>query len=94
MKIWNLDPYINVDPLENLHFKICQGIAVSNRDLATRVVPHYEMQGNINLAIDFKNSNSILYIFHLTLHFIFIKYSIFSLIKNFKHKFQHPLLFT
>jgi len=58
MKIWNLDPYIDVDPLENLHLKICQGIALSNRDLATRVIPHYEMQGNINLAIDFKNSDA------------------------------------
>jgi hypothetical protein len=58
MKIWNLDPYIDVDLLENLHLKICQGIALSNRDLATRVIPHYEMQGNLNLAIDFKNSDS------------------------------------
>jgi len=57
MKFWNLDPYINIDPLEKLHLKICQGIALSNRDIATRVIPHYEMQGNIKAAIDFKNSD-------------------------------------
>lgn len=54
-KIWNLDPFIDISDLEKLHLRICQGIVLSNRDLSTRLIPHYEAEGNVQSAIDFKN---------------------------------------
>lgn len=41
--------------LEELHLDICQGIALSTRDLSTRLIPHYEARGDLLQAIDFKN---------------------------------------
>lgn len=54
-QIWNLDEHINISGLEQLHLDICRGIALSTRDLGTRLVPHYEALGDIKGAIAFKN---------------------------------------
>ena len=56
--IWVLDDHIDISPLESLHLNICRGIALSNKDLNTRLIPHYEANGLIDEAIDFKNNES------------------------------------
>lgn len=55
MKIVELDKYIDVYPLEALHFQICLGIARSKPTPATRLIPHYEMRGEWNKAVKYKN---------------------------------------
>jgi hypothetical protein len=54
--LWELGHLIDIKPLENLHLKICRGIALSTRDLGTRIVPHHEMLGDLEAALAFKNA--------------------------------------
>lgn len=54
--IWDLENHVDVAGLERLHLDICGGIARSQRDLSTRVVPHHEARGEIAAALDYKNS--------------------------------------
>ena len=56
--IWELDNHIDILSLEKLNLDICHGIALSNRDLSTRLIPHYEANNKIQQAIDYKNSES------------------------------------
>lgn len=55
-KIYALDSLIDIKPLEDLHLKICAGIAKSKPTPSTRVIPHYEMAGDFKRAVDFKNN--------------------------------------
>jgi hypothetical protein len=55
-RVWNLENKIDISGLENIHLEICCGIALSTRDLSTRLIPHHEAEGNIKEAIDFKSS--------------------------------------
>jgi hypothetical protein len=54
-QIWSLDHLIDIAGLEELHLEICRGIAMSNRDLSTRLVPHLEMTKGLDAALAFKN---------------------------------------
>lgn len=56
MKIVKLDNFINVTPLEDLHFRICLGIAKSKVTPSTRLIPHYEQNGQWDKAVDYKNN--------------------------------------
>ena len=53
---YDLESQIDMEGLENLHFKICLGIAKSKKFISTRLIPHYEMSGQFCEAVDFKNS--------------------------------------
>lgn len=52
--IKNLDDHIDVSALEECHLEICAGIAKSKTNMSSRVIPHYEMQGNFDKVIDYK----------------------------------------
>ena len=54
-KIWPLDNLIDVRPLEDLHFKICLGIAKSKLTPNIRVIPHYEAKRRFREAVDYKS---------------------------------------
>lgn len=56
--IKNLDNYLNVADLEKCHLEICAGIAKSKTNLSSRVIPHYEMSGELNKLIEFKTNES------------------------------------
>jgi hypothetical protein len=57
MKLYyDLESQIDMEGLENLHFKICLGLAKSKKFISTRVVPHYEMTGQFHEAVDFKDN--------------------------------------
>jgi len=55
-KIVKLDNFIDVKPLEDLHFDNCIGIAKSKATPSTRLIPHLEMQGRWKEAVDYKNN--------------------------------------
>jgi hypothetical protein len=56
MKLYyDLESQNDIEGLEKLHFKICLGIAKSKKFSSTRLIPHYEMSGQFNEAIDFKD---------------------------------------
>jgi hypothetical protein len=42
---YDLESQIDMKGLEDLHFKICLGIAKSLKFISTRLIPHYEMSG-------------------------------------------------
>lgn len=52
--IRNLDNYIDITELENLHLEICTGIAQSQTNMSSRVIPHYEMSGAFDKLYDYK----------------------------------------
>ena len=54
--IHELEPFIDVNLLEECHLEICAGIAKSKTNMSSRVIPHFEMQNNLAALIDFKNS--------------------------------------
>lgn len=56
--IKNLDEHIDVSALESCHLEICAGIAKSKTNMSSRVIPHYEMQGNFEKVIDYKLNES------------------------------------
>lgn len=58
-KIYDLTLNIDIQGLEDLHFKICLGIAKSRLTPTTRVIPHHEMNGRFKEAVDFKNAEPI-----------------------------------
>lgn len=58
-KIYDLDSKLDIASLENLHFKICMGIAKSKTNPSTRIMPHYEMSGDFKAAVDYKNNEQI-----------------------------------
>jgi len=56
MKIIELDRYVNIAPLEDLHLKNCLGIAKSKLTPSTRLIPGYEMGDDFHKAVDYKNN--------------------------------------
>lgn len=52
--IYNLEPYVDFTELESCHIEICAGIAKSQTNMASRVIPHYEMENNLAKLIEFK----------------------------------------
>jgi hypothetical protein len=52
---YDLESQIDLEGLEELHFKICLGIAKSRKFSTTRLIPHYEMTGQFQKAVDYKN---------------------------------------
>jgi len=56
MKIVELDRYIDIRHLEDLHLKNCLGIAKSKLTPSTRRIPGYEMGNDFKLAVDYKNA--------------------------------------
>lgn len=54
--IKDLDQFIDVTELEKCHLEICAGIARSKTNLSSRVIPHYEMQNQLDKMIDFKTN--------------------------------------
>ncbi len=54
--IKNLDTYIDVQKLEACHLEICAGLARSETNISSRVMPHFEMQNEIEKLIAFKNN--------------------------------------
>jgi len=55
-KCYDLESHVDMTALENLHYKICLGIAKSRTTPTTRVIPHYEMSGEWEKAVDFKDT--------------------------------------
>jgi hypothetical protein len=53
---YDLESQIDMEGLEKLHFKICLGIAKSRKFSSARLIPHYEMTGQFQKAVDFKNN--------------------------------------
>lgn len=58
-KFYHLDPYLDLQGLEDLHFKICLGIAKSKTTPTTRLIPHHEMTGQFKEMVDYKNNEPI-----------------------------------
>ena len=54
--IHELEAFLNIQSLEDCHLEICSGISQSKTNLSSRVIPHYEMQGNQAELLKFKNS--------------------------------------
>lgn len=54
--IKDLDQYLSVEQLEECHLEICAGIARSQVNTSCRVMPHYEMSGDFENLIKFKNN--------------------------------------
>lgn len=60
--IKNLDANINTAELEQCHLEICAGIAKSEVNVSSRVMPHLEMNANLEELINYKNKeNSRIY---------------------------------
>lgn len=55
-KIYALDNLIDIKPLEDLHIEICAGIAKSKPTPSTRVIPHYEAEGDFDAAVRYKQN--------------------------------------
>lgn len=55
-KIYNLEPFVDFKALEKCHLEICAGIAQSETNMASRVIPHYEMQNNMTELIKYKKA--------------------------------------
>jgi hypothetical protein len=53
--IENFDSVINTEKLEQCHLEICAGIAKSQINISSRVMPHLEMRGNLDELIKYKN---------------------------------------
>lgn len=53
---YNLEPYVDIAELEACHLEICAGIARSETNMASRVIPHFEMKGDLKALIEFKKS--------------------------------------
>ncbi len=52
---FDLSPYVNIHELEACHLEICAGIARSKTNMASRVIPHYEMQGDLQKLMAYKS---------------------------------------
>jgi hypothetical protein len=56
--ITELDKYLDIQKLEECHLEICAGIAQSQINISSRVIPHYEMSDEFESLIQFKNNEN------------------------------------
>lgn len=54
--IKNLEELVDVTMLEGCHLEICAGIARSKTNMSSRVIPHFEMQGDFERAVQLKSA--------------------------------------
>jgi hypothetical protein len=55
-KYYDLESQCDIAGLEQLHYKLCLGIAQAKLTPTTRMIPHYEQNGEFSKAVDYKNS--------------------------------------
>ena len=56
--IYGFDDLLDVRALERLHLEICYGIAKSQTNMSSRVIPHYEMTGSFDDLLNFKQNEN------------------------------------